>query len=120
LASEPRSGGASRRRPPRARRAAAAALLVLACAGARAADITVVQRDRAYMPTDVTIARGDQVVFKNDDAIAHNVISKTPGQEFDLKLQKPGESKAIRFDKPGTVSVTCDIHPRMEMTVTVK
>lgn len=112
------AGGAFGHRPLAA--AGAAALLLLSGATARAADVTVVQRDRTYMPAEITVERGDRVVFRNDDTIAHNVISKTPGQEFDLKLQRPGEDKAIRFDKPGTVAVTCDIHPRMEMTVTVK
>lgn len=80
----------------------------------------VVQRDRAYAPGEVTINRGDQVVFRNSDAIAHNVISATAGAAFDLKLQRPGESKAVRFDTAGTVAVGCDIHPNMVLTVTVK
>jgi plastocyanin len=82
--------------------------------------VIVVQKDRAFQPAEITIDRGDHVVFKNGDAIAHNVISMTPGNDFDLKLQKPGEDKAMRFDTPGTVAIGCDLHPRMALTVTVK
>lgn len=99
---------------------AAALLPSILLGGAHAADAVVVQKDRAFQPGAITINRGDQIVFKNADEFTHNVISKTPGQDFDLKLQKPGEDKALRFDVPGTVAIGCDLHPRMELTVTVK
>ena len=50
----------------------------------------------------------------------HNVFSYSKTKRFDLgryrKDEKPG---SVLFDKPGTVTVHCDIHDRMRGTVLV-
>ena len=40
----------------------------------------------------LTIKVGDQVVFRNDDRLVHNVYSRTPGFEFDLGTMRRGTS----------------------------
>lgn len=79
----------------------------------------VVQIDRQYAPLTLTVKAGDAVLFRNDDVIPHHIVSHTPIFPFDLDLQDPGAENKIVFDKPGQVVVGCDIHPRMEMVVTV-
>jgi plastocyanin len=99
---------------------ALASLLALAPAAFAGETVEVVQHDRSFTPTEVAIHPGDTVRFVNQDDFSHNVISDTPGFEFDLKLQRPGEPKEITFDKPGTVMVGCDIHPKMHLVITIK
>lgn len=79
----------------------------------------ITQRDRQFSRTEMSVKVGDTVIFRNDDSIAHHVVSHTPFFIFDLDLQQPGAENAMVFAKPGTVIVGCDIHPRMEVAVTV-
>jgi len=65
------------------------------------------------------VARGEPVVFENDDTVPHNVMSTTPENAFDLGSQMPGNSTPVTFDRVGVVAVICAIHPRMHMTITV-
>lgn len=97
------------------------AVLTALAGPAQAGDIVeIVQRDRSFSPAEVTIHVGDTVRFLNEDSFAHNMLSETPGFEFDLQLQKPGEIKEISFDHPGVVMVGCDIHTKMHLMITVK
>jgi plastocyanin len=87
---------------------------------ALAASSTVVQSDKKFSIAEMTISKGDVIVFKNDDPFTHNVYSQSPGIAFELKVQKPGESSDIKFDREGTGEVRCAIHPQMKMKLTVK
>ena len=94
--------------------------LVLPAGLALCADIAVDQKDRKFSKTEVTVKPGDTLTFQNSDDVAHNVFSATPGLEFEIHRQAPGEKSTITFQKEGAVEVRCSIHPRMKMTVTVK
>ncbi len=80
----------------------------------------VTQQDRQFGPTELTVKVGDTVIFRNNDNMAHHVVSHTPLFPFDLDLQQPGAENAMTFTKAGKVIVGCDIHPRMEVAVTVE
>ncbi|MBN9496958.1 MAG: hypothetical protein J0H39_09385 [Alphaproteobacteria bacterium] len=82
-------------------------------------EIVVVQRDIDFDKRAVTIRAGGQVVYINEDRFGHNVFSETPGGEFDIGRQAPNSRVGVPFRRPGTFTVNCRIHPRMEMTVTV-
>ena len=84
-----------------------------------AASVTVAQKGRLFSVEEVTVKKGDAVLFNNDDTVPHNVVSKTKGNEFDLGYQPPGASTPVTFDALGDVNVICTIHPRMKMTVHV-
>ena len=99
-----------------------AAALTLIAAGSIAAladDALVHQKGRAFTVSEVTIKKGATLTFVNDDTVPHNVISVTPGSEFNLGSQKPGASTPVTFDQIGDVMVVCAIHPRMKLTVKV-
>lgn len=81
---------------------------------------TVVQSDKKFSESEMTIAKGDTIVFKNEDPFTHNVYSQSPGIAFELKVQKPGESSDIRFEREGSGEIRCAIHPQMKMKLTVK
>jgi plastocyanin len=96
-----------------------AAAIVLPTAAAVPADPIVGQKGRVFSELQITVARGEPIVFLNNDTVPHNVMSTTPGNSFDLGAQGPGTATPVSFDVAGVVAVICAIHPRMHMTVTV-
>lgn len=93
---------------------------VLAAAPALGGEYVIEQRDKAFRPVSIAVQPGDTVAFTNADPYVHNMFSTTPGAEFNLGAQHPGERKAVVLRKPGTVDVECQIHPKMRLTVVVK
>jgi plastocyanin len=89
------------------------------CAGALAAELTIGQKNRVFSRSEVSVKKGDSIVFVNDDDIMHNVLSNTPGYEFNLGSQPPGMATPVNFNKAGQLNVLCAIHPRMRLMVKV-
>jgi plastocyanin len=85
-----------------------------------AANVTMVQKDKKFAESEITVKKGDTVVFKNEDDITHNVFSRTPGMTFDLKTQQAGQSSDVKFDQVGKAEVRCAIHPQMKLIVNVE
>jgi plastocyanin len=92
---------------------------LMAVTPASGADLIVVQNNKAFTPSEIRIRVGDRVVFANEDEVTHNVFSPTPGLEFQIRSQQPGQSDAVSFIKPGVRDVRCAIHPKMRMRLTV-
>lgn len=84
-----------------------------------AAEQTITQKDKQFSASSVTIKKGDTLVFENDDDVVHNIMSSTPGSEFNLGALKPGSKVSQTFSKSGDITVICAIHPRMKLTVNV-
>jgi len=97
----------------------AVAFLAGAVVAALAADRTITQKGKMFSLTDVTVKKGETLVFLNDDNVAHNIYSTSPNNEFNLGSQLPGTSVPVTFDKTGDVNVLCAIHPLMKMKVKV-
>ena len=85
-----------------------------------AEDVTVSQRNRAFAPNRLEIARGTVVHINNDDNVTHHVYVDSPKMKFDSGEQKIGATVDLHFDETGTFSVRCAIHPTMRLTVTVQ
>jgi plastocyanin len=96
----------------------ALALAALAVASVRAAQHVVSQKAKAFSATTLTVKQGDEVVFKNEDDVTHNLFSNTKGFEFNL-TQAPGNTSSYAFKGEGTAEVRCAFHPKMKLTVTV-
>ena len=79
----------------------------------------VSQKEKTFSAETITIKPGDQVVFKNDDEVTHNVFSNTSGMSFNL-TQAPGESSSYVFNNEGTAEIRCAFHTKMKMTVVVR
>ncbi len=86
---------------------------------ALAAEKVIEQRGKAFSETEVVIKRGDTLTFVNNDNITHNVMSKTPGNEFNIGAQTPGTSVPVKFDSAGAADIICAIHPQMRMNVKI-
>ncbi len=94
-------------------------LLGAAVAGALAAEHTIHQKGKVFSAAEMAIKKGDVVVFLNDDNITHNVLSTTPGYDFNLGAIGPGHSTPVTFTKAAVVDIICAIHPGMKMQVKV-
>jgi plastocyanin len=98
-----------------------AVVVGIACGSvtAYAAQKSIVQKDKAFSETEVTIKIGDEIVFVNDDNITHNILSNSAGNTFNLGSQAPGVAASYAFKNAGEVDIGCGIHPRMKLKVTV-
>lgn len=95
-----------------------AALCVLGLAEA-SPDHEVHQKNRRFSDDDLTVRRGEPVVFVNDDTVPHNVMSEDRNNGFDVGQQAPDRATPVTFTVAGTVVVICAIHPLMRMTIHV-
>jgi len=78
------------------------------------------QKGMAFTPDLVAVLVGGTVEFPNLDDTYHNVFSYSKTKRFDLGRYRKDEKPAVvTFDKPGAVTVHCDIHERMRGTVLV-
>jgi plastocyanin len=83
--------------------------------------ITVGQHGLMLTQSSAVLARGDRIIFTNEDDVIHNIHIFGPGDDdsADLGLQKPGATLTYKFDKVGAYRVRCNIHPSVKMSVTV-
>jgi len=96
----------------------AATLLVTT---ALAADpVTVGQQGLRFSAAELTVAKDQIVIFTNNDTTTHNIKVVGEGLSVNGGLQSPGAEFRVPFVKAGTYTVSCGIHPKMKMTVTVK
>ena len=71
--------------------------------------------DFLFDPAHTKVERGARVTWVNTGAEAHTV----KGEGFESARLAAGDSYRHRFDKAGTYSYVCGIHPRMKGTVAV-
>jgi plastocyanin len=84
-----------------------------------ASTFTMTTRSKEFMPHVLAVPAGSTVSFPNEDPIAHNLFSLTPGNTFDLGLYRKGAGKVHKFEAPGVVNVYCNVHPNMSAVVHV-
>ena len=81
----------------------------------------VVQKDLAFVPSLLPVQVGSRVEFPNLDDTYHNIFSYSPAKRFDLGRYRPEERPIPSevFDKPGLVTLRCDIHEHMRGLILV-
>jgi plastocyanin len=77
------------------------------------------QRNETFVPHVLAITTGTTVDFPNSDKFYHNVFSLSKTRAFDLGRYAAGNSRPVRFDRPGIVRVFCDIHSHMNAFILV-
>ena len=72
----------------------------------------------SFTPETLTVPVGTQVTWTNRDDIPHTVVS----EDKTIKSQAldTDEKFSHVFDKPGTYSYFCSIHPKMKGTIVVQ
>jgi plastocyanin len=86
---------------------------------AKPATLPMPQFNRRFSPDLLVVPVGSTVSFPNMDPIFHNIFSLSKPKTFDLGSYDKGESRSVRFSKPGVVYVYCHLHPNMEGTIVV-
>jgi len=81
----------------------------------------VAQRDLTFIPALLPIEVGTKVEFPNLDDTYHNIFSYSPTKRFDVGRYRPEERPipSVIFDKPGLVTLRCDIHEHMRGLILV-
>jgi plastocyanin len=74
---------------------------------------TVDQISREFVPYVKPIAVGSSVSFPNKDNIRHHVYSFSPPKVFELPLYTGTPANPVVFDRPGVVTIGCNIHDWM-------
>jgi hemoglobin len=80
---------------------------------------TVEQRDKQFSPRVLAIPPGSTVSFPNFDGVFHNVFSISATKKFDVGLYKDGDTRELKFEKPGIVRLGCNIHAKMASYILV-
>jgi hypothetical protein len=65
------------------------------------------------VPYVTVIQTGTTVTFPNRDPILHHVYSFSPAKPFEIKLYTGKSPVEVVFDKPGVVTLGCNIHDWM-------
>jgi plastocyanin len=73
----------------------------------------VEQRNKQFWPHLLAVPPGSTVAFPNYDDFYHNVFSLSATQPFDIGMYKSGQSRDMKFDKPGLVRLGCNVHASM-------
>jgi len=103
--------------------------LLPSCALAK--EILIIQKNKSFQLessgspiVNLEVNLGDVIRFRNNDEITHNVYSISSGNEFEIKVQRPGETGVVAIDpkkhKKGKMEVECAIHPQMKLLVNIK
>ncbi len=66
----------------------------------------------------LTVAPGAKITVVNDDSAPHTATLATA--KIDVSVGSHASGMLTAPTKPGSYALTCDIHPRMHGTLTVK
>lgn len=81
----------------------------------------IVQKNLTFIPALLPIQVGTTVAFPNEDTVYHNIFSYSVPKRFDLGRYGPQDRPIPTevFDKPGLVTLRCDIHEHMRAIILV-
>jgi len=78
------------------------------------------QKNINFAPNLLPVRVGTTVSFPNFDDTYHNVFSYSKTKRFDLgRYRKDEKPESILFDKPGVVTLHCEVHGTMRGTILV-
>jgi plastocyanin len=74
----------------------------------------------SFGPQALTVSLGTTVTWVNRDDIPHTVVSSDDPKVFKSKVLDTDEKFSFKFEKAGTYSYFCSIHPKMTGKVVVQ
>src|SRR5262245_18920494 len=83
----------------------AAVAFLAGISAAYAAERSIHQKGKVFSESEVTIRKGDSLLFVKDDNIAHNVLSTSPANKFNLGLMQPGSATPVTYKNAGELSI---------------
>lgn len=81
------------------------------------------ETNSCYIPSLITIKKGEQVTWLNEDVAFHSVTSGFYGEPttlFDSGHMDPQEQFSVTFNDEGTFDYFCTLHPWMKGQVLVE
>ncbi len=97
--------------------AAVPAVATMARADGHATNHTVVIRNFAFEPANITIKAGDTITWVNEDDARHSAWDLN--NQFDTGLLSKGQSASLTFASAGTFGYRCRPHGNMRGTITI-
>jgi plastocyanin len=79
---------------------------------------TVTMENMRFQPESLTVARGDTVVWVNQDLVPHTATSKAGG--FDSEVIQAEKSWRLTVQKKGDFAYVCTFHPTMTAMLRVE
>ena len=73
----------------------------------------------SFAPATLTVSTGTTVTWVNQDDVPHNIVS-SEGKTLKSPVLDTDQKFSYRFDRPGTYSYFCGVHPRMTGKVIVQ
>ena len=80
------------------------------------------ETDSCYVPSMITVKKGQQVTWSNGDVAFHSVTSGVYGEPsglFDSGHLDPQEQFSVAFEEEGSFDYFCTLHPWMKGQVVV-
>ncbi len=78
-----------------------------------AISVEIDQVNKSFVPFLTVVPVDSKIRFPNRDNIRHHVYSFSEAKKFELKLYSGVPSEPVVFDKPGVVTLGCNIHDSM-------
>lgn len=94
-----------------------ACLLAPTAAWSDAADQVKIDNFK-FGPANLTVSKGTSVTWTNQDDIPHSIVITALGTHS--KVMDTDQAFTYQFDKAGTYSYVCGLHPFMHGQVVVK
>ena len=71
-----------------------------------------------FSPAKLTVSKGTEVTWTNDDDIPHTIVLTAIGVRS--KAIDTEKTYSYKFDKAGTFAYICGLHPHMKGQIVVK
>lgn len=75
-------------------------------------------QNMAFSPATLTVKVGDKVTWTNQDSVGHSATADD--NSFDTSVIAQGQSGSTTFNKAGTYTYHCSVHPSMHGTIIVQ
>ncbi len=75
--------------------------------------MAMAQRNEAFVPDTLVIAKGSTVAFPNLDKVRHSIFSFSKPARFEIELYGRDQTRTQTFPLTGTVALGCNIHDQM-------
>lgn len=73
----------------------------------------MVQKGQEFIPHVLPIRLGSSVDFPNKDNFRHMIYSFSKAKRFEVQLYGGEDQVVVNFDKPGVITLGCNIHDNM-------
>lgn len=75
--------------------------------------MAMAQKDMAFVPGTLVVAKGSNVAFPNLDRVRHSVYSFSKPARFTIELYGRDQTRSQMFAVAGSVAIGCNIHDNM-------